>query len=405
MRRAPTGRFRWILAALLAAAAGCSSTPDTADVAVSDDSSLLAVDVRFPTLGRDPSLVRVWFVRGPIHPGLASLPPLIPATLVKGDRAYLLDPVPGTYSLVAATSAYAPPRNRSPVAGVRDSVSSGGDIGNTIVFPADLVRETRTSVAPGRVAFMGAITLAEGERIHAGTRFQDVLQERLAEAVRPGVTSTGGLAGRFSRTWTTDLAGSSLRRGDRVEQDFWRDARDDLAPSPWARVVPGPPEPAEREVVELAREVSWPTAAPAPLEPAPAPAPPKPAPAPPTPEPVPAPAPEPETYAVAEPEPVAPAPRAEPSPASRRPQVPRGSGTLDQVTPGMGHEEVRHLLGDPDERSTYMSLRALIPFYSGPGTHERTWHYRGRGRVVFSLNSATGSLRVIRVLREEDEPE
>ncbi|MGH0032898.1 MAG: hypothetical protein ACQGVC_24160, partial [Myxococcota bacterium] len=75
---------------------------------------------------------------------------------------------------------------------------------------------------------------------------------------------------------------------------------------------------------------------------------------------------------------------------------------LDQVQPGMSHDDVRHLLGDPDERATYMTLKALIPFYSGADTHQRTWTYTGKGRVVFSLNTRTGALRVIRVVRAGD---
>ncbi|NIW86578.1 MAG: hypothetical protein GWN09_08285, partial [Gammaproteobacteria bacterium] len=86
----------------MALLSGCQSVPT--DVSISSKSSLLAVDVRYPIpLSRDPSLVRVFFVRGPIHGGLEELPELIPASFVKWSRAYLLDPEPGTYSLVAVT--------------------------------------------------------------------------------------------------------------------------------------------------------------------------------------------------------------------------------------------------------------------------------------------------------------
>ena len=75
--------------------------------------------------GRDPTLARVYFAKGVVHRGLEKLPELVPASFVKGARAYLLDPKPGTYSLVAVASDFAPPLNPARVAGVRATVASG----------------------------------------------------------------------------------------------------------------------------------------------------------------------------------------------------------------------------------------------------------------------------------------
>jgi hypothetical protein len=378
---------------------------------VDASSSLLAVDVRFPVaLGRDPSLVRAYLVKGPIHGGLERLPELVPASFVKGSRAYLVDPEPGTWSLVAVTHAYSPPRNRSPVAGVSDTVADGGDIGNAVVLPSEWIERTRTTVAPGRVAFMGALALQDGERIHDETRFEDAVQERLAESVRPGATSRSGLSGRLSRTWTLDRDRSTFQRGERVREDFLRDAKLDLAGSPWAALLPASAPSAE----ELASRWTKPVAPAA--EPA-------------APEGV-APASEPRAGVAVPPmESIAPAPSAasgsaqaaSPAPEAAQPPAPapeaaetsprpadatRGRhavsrvdrrGPSARIVPGMSHDDVRAILGDPDERTTYLTARALIPFYSGPDAQRRVWIYRGRARVEFSLNSRTGTLRVVRV--------
>ena len=93
---------------LISLVAGCQ-TPTPGGPAP-PDSSMLAVDVRFPfPQSRDPALVQAFFVRGPVHAGLEELPVLIPSSFVKNSRAYLVDPVPGTYSLVAVSNAVAPP--------------------------------------------------------------------------------------------------------------------------------------------------------------------------------------------------------------------------------------------------------------------------------------------------------
>lgn len=411
-----------LLLLLALAGAACQSPPPAGEVVVDERSSMLAVEVHFPAFGRDPSLVRAWFVRGPIHAGLPELPPLVPATFVKDSRAYLLDPEPGTWSLVAVSAAVSPPRNRAPVAGVTDTVAAEGDIGTAYVLPGALIERTRATVAPGRAVFMGALTVEPDERVHALTFLEESLEQRLAEAVRPGSTYRTGLSAAFSRTWTVDPVATTFLRTVVEREAFLKGAPEDLGASPWAARLPAPPPDAERTALEQAWRGEPPPPAPAPPAPLPesveqeppappppdprsapaeeppAPAPPPRAEEPPAPSPKPAPAPPPAPVARTAP---SPEPDAEPAPPpAPPPEIAPGSGSLDDVRVGMLHTRVREILGDPDDRSTRATLRAWIPFYSGPGTHERTWVYQGRGRVVFTVDSHRGTLRVARVIRE-----
>jgi hypothetical protein len=375
--------------------------------------------------------VQVFFVRGPINGGLDELPELIPASFVKWSRAYLLDPEPGTYSVVAVTSAYAPPWNDYPIAGVTKTKWSGTSSDATI-FPAELIHRTTTTIAPGHVAFMGALRVRRGDRINAKAVFQDDLQRRIAERIRPGVTSESGLAGWLKRTGMVNLEETSLSNelGDR--ESFFDDALADLGDSPWARVIareataarsktqaPSPkstapiPEAAtakprsaalepEAATAELqSPELEAATAKPqsAALEPEVATAELQ------SPEPEaatakpPSAALEPEV-ATAEPQ----SPTPEPESATAKPRrfqgLPPGS-LLSQVEFGMSHRDVRKILGAPDHRIDHLTAKAWIPFYTGPGANLREWIYEGRGRVVFSLHK--GQLNVLDVVYDPDE--
>lgn len=83
--------------------------------------------------------------------------------------------------------------------------------------------------------------------------------------------------------------------------------------------------------------------------------------------------------------------------------TPPASSPLSKVTVGMNDAEVRKILGDPDNSNAYMTGKAWIPFYYGPDTRRTDWMYRGKGRVVFSRNQYSGSLKVIRVLYNPNE--
>jgi len=431
MSRTP-GISRYLLSwlALLPLLSGCQSVPDTG-VSVSSKSSLLAVDVRYPfPRSRDPSLVQVFFVRGPLPGGFEELPELVPASFVKESRAYLLDPEPGTYSLVAVTSLVAPPWNLDPVAGGVENTVMAEEIGHAVIFPAELIQRTETAIGSGEVAFMGALRVRRSDRINANAVFEDELQQRIAERIRPGVTSESGLAGRFSMTWTVDLEETSLSNDAADRESFFDDALTDLDDSPWAQVIARAAPPKATAARSRAPAPSPKSAAPIPetiaSEPQVAVAEPTPAtpetiasepqvavaePTPATPETI---ASEPQV-AVAEPTPATPEtiasePQiavAEPTPAAPEPERRRFAGVppdspLAKIEFGMHHGEVREILGDPDDRMDRLTAKAWIPFYSGPGARLTDWIYDGVGRVVFSLHS--GTLEVFDVVHDPGEP-
>jgi hypothetical protein len=346
---------------------GCQSTPET-DVAISPSSSLLAVDVLFPApLGRDPSLVQVFLVRGPIHAGMEDLPELIPASFVKNSRAYLLDPEPGTYSLVAVTSAVAAPLSDYPVAGGVTRTTLAGTIANAMILPAELIQRTRTAIGRGDVAFMGALRVAEGKRINADAVFQDDLQRRLAERIRPGASSSSGLSGWFTLAWMVDLERTSLSDEPADREAFLDAALGDLGVSPWGQVIAraAPPEltaaratsPAKGVVPSTAKSGS-------------------------------------RTYrierpAAAGPQTLPPESAAPASPERRRvPGIPPES-PLAEIEIGMDFRDVRRILGEPDGRLDHTTSKAWIPFYTGPDAYLRDWIYEGKGRVVFSRHGGT----------------
>jgi hypothetical protein len=395
MSRTP-GISRFLLSwlALVPLLSGCQSIPAT-DVSISSKSSLLAVDVLYPfPLSRDPSLVQVFFVRGPIHGGSEELPELIPASFVKRSRAYLLDPEPGTYSLVAVTSLVVPPWEDDPVAGGVTQTVSRGEIGHAVIFPADLIHRTKTTIGSGEVAFMGALRVRRSDRINANAVFEDDLQKRIAERIRPGVTSKSGLAGRFSMTWMVDLEETLLSNEAADRESFFDDAPADLGDSPWAQVI-ARAAPREATAARSTTPVPSPkSTAPIPEAVASKPQVAAPGPKVATPEP---------QFAVADPKPATPEPKASPpKPEPRRfAGLPPGS-PLAKIEFGMHHSEVRKILGDPDNRRDRLTAKAWIPFYTGPGARLIDWIYDGVGRVVFSMH--TGTLEVFDVVHDPGEP-
>jgi hypothetical protein len=353
--------------ALAPLVSGCQSPPP-ADVSISPKSSLLAVEVVFPApLSRDPSLVQALLVKGPIHRGLKEIPELIAPSFVKGSRAYWLDPDPGTYSLVAVTSAVAAPLSSRPVAGGVTGTTLSGTLADATILPAELIQRTRTTIGSGDVAFMGALRVVAGRRIDANATFQDELQKRLAERIRPGASSESGLSGWFTMAWLPDLEETSLGDDAGDREAFLDAARADLAGSAWAQLV-ARAAPREPTLAGPSAPAPGPTGAAPPTE-----------------------------AAAAKPQPAAPEPRA-PAP---RPQRRRVAGIppdspLAEIEVGMSYEDVRRILGDPDDRIDHTTARAWIPFYTGPGAYLRDWVYEGRGRVVFSIHG--GSLEVLDVV-------
>ncbi|HEY8156127.1 MAG TPA: hypothetical protein VII72_18500 [Myxococcota bacterium] len=361
-------------AALLAA---CQVVP-VQNVPISPQSSLLAVDVVLPVfLRRDLSLVQVYFMKDPIPDAAGELPELIPASFVKWSRGYLLDPAPGTYSVVAVTAEYAPPWNEQPIAGVTDTVFSGIS-SDAVIFPTELIQRTATAVGAGDVAFMGALAVRRGPNISANALPRDDLQRRIAERIRPGVTSETGISAWLRRARVVDLGETTLSNQPADREAFTKAALADLGYSPWADVVArgaksgGSPAPAPvRAPAAAAAAAAVPT-------------------------PVPVPIPEVEATAVTaaatrpEPAPPPPPPRPEPIPG-----IPPDS-PLAKIELGMKHDQVEEILGSPDGRIDRLTARAWIPFYDARGANLREWIYEGRGRVVFSLYQ--GKLEVVDVV-------
>ncbi len=90
--------------------------------------------------------------------------------------------------------------------------------------------------------------------------------------------------------------------------------------------------------------------------------------------------------------------------ASATSDMPPPAGSpLAKVDLGMNDTEVRKVLGEPDNANGYMTGKAWIPFYHGPDTARTDWMYKDQGRVVFSRNRYSGSLKVVRVIYNPDE--
>lgn len=92
-------------------------------------------------------------------------------------------------------------------------------------------------------------------------------------------------------------------------------------------------------------------------------------------------------------------------PAAKAADVPPPAGhPFSKITIGMNDAEVRKILGDPDNANAYMTGKGFIPFYFGPDTTRTDWMYKGKGRIVYSRNTYSGGLKVIRVLYNPNEP-
>jgi hypothetical protein len=76
---------------------------------------------------------------------------------------------------------------------------------------------------------------------------------------------------------------------------------------------------------------------------------------------------------------------------------------LAKVALDMNEQQVRDILGPPDDSNAYMTGKQFIPYYYGPDTSRTDWLYKGQGRVVFSRNRYTGGLKVIRVMYNPDD--
>ncbi len=83
--------------------------------------------------------------------------------------------------------------------------------------------------------------------------------------------------------------------------------------------------------------------------------------------------------------------------------VPPSDSPLAKIELGMSDEQVRSILGSPDSSNAYTTGKAWIPYYFGPDTSRSDWMYKGVGRVVFSRNRYSGSLKVIQLRHNPSE--
>ena len=253
---------------------GCQSGPPK-EIEVSPSSSVLGVET-CPTIG---SLTSVLFIKEPQGGDLQGVTETIAASWVRRSRAYLLNPEPGTYYVVATIWKVEGGGRAGVSVGIGGGVSIGVSVAGSggehaVILPKEMILQTRTTIAPSGVEFIGVLCLPRGDRINANAELQDDLQRKVTEIVRPGVTSATGLSGYLTSTWMPDLEISSLagaagdckrlgrsprrRDGDRSRggraRDQWivipclekfeLDAADDFAGSPWSQFFPrrGDPE-------------------------------------------------------------------------------------------------------------------------------------------------------------------
>ncbi len=248
-------RKSWV-PALLFMLVGCQSMPPT-DIEVSPESSVLGVDVAIlpwggsvgraflRATGAMPILTGVVFLKEPVDGNLEEGAELVPASWINGSRAYLLNPEPGAYLVVAVFYAYNMPSTSTSTSlggGVTVTATTQGQLGQSMMLPAGIVRQTRTTIGPGRVEFGGAlqIEILPGESapiaIHEGTVFEDESERRLAELLHPGVTTRSKWVPGASVMMANPKA-SSVSGGASDREKFLVDARSAFGGSPWAEIL------------------------------------------------------------------------------------------------------------------------------------------------------------------------
>jgi hypothetical protein len=212
---------------------------------VSSSSSILGVDVvHLAHLLPDPHPDDVFFLREPSGGGgPENRGEVIRASWINGKRAYLLNPEPGTYYVVAAGYSYALPTQSSTASvgsHVSVSISVAGRAAYVIVFPDDLIHETQTTIAPSCVTFMGGLRFLPGDRVNANAQLQGDLQRHVAEVLVPGSTSASGFSGYLTRIYMVNLEKSSVSNETSNRENFMQKAADDFAKSSFSQIVSNP---------------------------------------------------------------------------------------------------------------------------------------------------------------------
>lgn len=230
---------------LFALGTACASLPPK-EYTVTPTSSILGVEVEFPGflwVKRPP--VQVFFVKAPRRGDLNRITEVIPASWIKGNRAYLLNPEPGDYYVVAGNFEVKQPQGQSSSTnlggGVSMSVSTGGgSIGHSVIMTEEFIRNTKTRVNSGQIAYMGKLALKDGSKINAKAQLADDYQKKFADLVVPGATSKSGLSGFFSTVWMLDVNKSSYSKEPANRQAFEQTIKSDFAKSAWGPMVGAP---------------------------------------------------------------------------------------------------------------------------------------------------------------------
>jgi hypothetical protein len=91
-----------------------------------------------------------------------------------------------------------------------------------------------------------------------------------------------------------------------------------------------------------------------------------------------------------------------PAPAGPYTTAPEGSA-FSKVVMRSSEVEVRKVLGEPDNTTSYMTGKIFIPFYFGKDAFRVDWLYEGQGRIVFSRGAWGDQYKVIAIKYNENE--
>ena len=82
--------------------------------------------------------------------------------------------------------------------------------------------------------------------------------------------------------------------------------------------------------------------------------------------------------------------------------APEGSA-FSKVVMRSSEVEVRKVLGEPDNTTSYMTGKIFIPFYFGTDAFRADWLYEGQGRITFSRGAWGDQHKVIAIKYNKNE--
>jgi hypothetical protein len=227
-------RSRGSLLALVLLAGACVWTPFVPEPQGPELGGLgVQVEVRAPIGLFKDTAQTVYFARVDGGEGVERGSVLL-STLSCGDRIYLLNAPPGEYVAVAAEwqRAIQPP----PTTPGNAPTESARSVTYRAFFSRETIEATRVTLAPGRFALMGRLSVDSSA---SGLGGADAAQRHyggvIAPGARPGVGSQimSGAAGRVE--YLASLR--NLDRGDGALLEQRRAANDDLRSTGWIAVL------------------------------------------------------------------------------------------------------------------------------------------------------------------------